>query len=543
MEDTTPNIEPGLEPSADARRWLVWRWRREGGRLKKPPFNASIREPGTWLTFDQATVLRDRGGFGGVGFVLTGEERLVCVDIDGCLNRETGEIAAWATEIVDSLDSYTELSPSGTGMHVWVRGKIPRNASRSATGHGGKIELFTRDCYVTWTGERLEGTPEEIRDAAHDVVNALFRRVAEEREDAPSRPVRTVERAWTGDGNVLAEIPGHPLMRGDWRGYGSRSEADLALATLILRHTRDPEQAGRIMRKSLLRRGKWNRPDYLDRTIRKAFEQPVGTASPEVREKLAEIEAGEPWASAKGNARQSRYVIWRALLAAGREFGEKIPSGVRVGISRRTLAERAGVSLRTVNRNLKRMRLSGEASFDNEGRKPSEAGAIVLRTPRAYPTNHRVRPPEPTECASGVTSRSFAPLRRSLPGLPRLGPGATRLLDCLLRRGGEADVKTLRTMLGVRYPSDLTRKDRPLDRLLTAGVVSLDGDVVGLADGWRDKLEARTSADLEPEQAEVQRAQHRLDRAIRDHGPESGEAKRVRREYEDAREGLRKGRG
>jgi putative DNA primase/helicase len=73
--------------------------------------------------------------------VFTPEDDLCGVDLDGCLDSLTEEIEPWAWTIIEELDSYTEISPSGKGVHVLVRAVLPeggnaRDASRHTTGAG-----------------------------------------------------------------------------------------------------------------------------------------------------------------------------------------------------------------------------------------------------------------------------------------------------------------------------------------------------------------------------------------------------------------------
>ncbi len=97
--------------------------------------------------------------------------------MDGCIHDGTVDPAA--AEIVTRLDSYTELSPSGTGLHVIVNASL--NGGRKSTrhtpwGNGEPYEFatFTAGKYFTVTGDRLPGTPAEIHDrqAQLDAIRA-----------------------------------------------------------------------------------------------------------------------------------------------------------------------------------------------------------------------------------------------------------------------------------------------------------------------------------------------------------------------------------
>ena len=65
-----------------------------------------------------------------MGFVFSSADPFTGIDLDGCVDPATGEVAVWAMEIVQYFDSYTELSASGTGIHIIVKGEMP-NAGRT----------------------------------------------------------------------------------------------------------------------------------------------------------------------------------------------------------------------------------------------------------------------------------------------------------------------------------------------------------------------------------------------------------------------------
>src|SRR5215208_2028462 len=111
----------------------------------------------TWGTLDESASRAERDGLDGAGFVFSEDDPYCGVDLDGCRDPRTGKIAEWAQEIIDELASYTEASPSGTGVHVIVRGVLPRS------GKSGQIEMYDSGRYFTVTGEHLEGTPKTVR--------------------------------------------------------------------------------------------------------------------------------------------------------------------------------------------------------------------------------------------------------------------------------------------------------------------------------------------------------------------------------------------
>src|SRR5262249_45677235 len=110
--------------------WVGWKLGAEqNGRRQKVPFNpqtgdrASVSDPSTWATFEEAARVLER--YDGLGFVLTPDDPFVGVDLDHCRDPRTGTIEKWAQDIIDRLRSYTEITPSGTGIRIFLRGTLP----------------------------------------------------------------------------------------------------------------------------------------------------------------------------------------------------------------------------------------------------------------------------------------------------------------------------------------------------------------------------------------------------------------------------------
>lgn len=132
--------------------WVVWR--AVGEKPDKVPYSArtgrmaSSTDLLTWSTFEEALEAYKLHDYDGVGFVFCSGDPYVGVDLDGCRDRETGEIAPWADEVIRMLGGYAEVSPSGTGVHVIVRGKAP-NRRR------GSVEVYSTERFFTVTGRAL----------------------------------------------------------------------------------------------------------------------------------------------------------------------------------------------------------------------------------------------------------------------------------------------------------------------------------------------------------------------------------------------------
>jgi putative DNA primase/helicase len=138
-------------------RWVLWRLElRKDNKWTKVPYQpngqkASSTDPRTWCIFSAAVDALQRGGFDGIGFVFNGDG-VMGVDLDGCRDPATGTLEPWAKEIVQTFQSYVEVSPSGRGVHIICGGKLPPDGRRK-----GKIEMYDRGRFFCMTGMRLEG--------------------------------------------------------------------------------------------------------------------------------------------------------------------------------------------------------------------------------------------------------------------------------------------------------------------------------------------------------------------------------------------------
>ncbi len=144
---------------SELRQWIVWR--DEDGR--KIPYQiggdkARSNDPTTWSTLEEAQ--RVAPGFSGLGFVFAQGGGLWGMDLDGCRDPSTGSLAEWAECILNDLSSYSEVSPSGTGVKIWGRGQF--GAGRRITvdeehvcSKAPAIEVYSFGRYFTFTGQRV----------------------------------------------------------------------------------------------------------------------------------------------------------------------------------------------------------------------------------------------------------------------------------------------------------------------------------------------------------------------------------------------------
>src|SRR5215472_13917307 len=274
--------------------WVLWRWEKRKGKWTKPPVQPN-GEPAkshdknppelplaqdTWSPFDYAqtafATAADNGlKIAGVGFVLTAEDPLCGFDFDHCVAN--GAITdPRVAEYVTRLDSYTEITPSGTGLRVFVKAKLPAKGRKK-----GNLECYDSQRYLTITGDVWPpGSPPKPiadRQAEVEAVHAeIFRTKSgaapRSRAGKPSLNVTDEEllahARKANNGAKFTALYDH----GDDSAYGSKSEADASLCALLAFWTRrSPADMDRLFRASALMRKKWLRTDYRERTIQFAI--------------------------------------------------------------------------------------------------------------------------------------------------------------------------------------------------------------------------------------------------------------------------------
>lgn len=250
--------------------WVGWKYELRDSKQTKVPKNpntggnAASDKPNTWGMYALVEAGIKQYNFDGIGFMLDPTVvKLVGIDLDDCIDNN-GQVEAWAMQIVFALNSYTETSPSGKGLRIFLFGDLPPDGRRK-----GNIEMYTSGRFLTVTGNHLEGTPETIHDRSKEVLE--FHQNTFPKQEQPEKPNPT----------ILDQLPDLELIRkiqnsgngpkfnalwlGDTTGYPSHSEADLALCELLNFYSQgDANQIDRLFRQSGLMRQKWDKKTFAD---------------------------------------------------------------------------------------------------------------------------------------------------------------------------------------------------------------------------------------------------------------------------------------
>lgn len=277
---------------AAQRRWVCWKGvptTRKDGTVElskqprqpaRPSVLASSTNETTWGTLAQALTAYGDGHASGIGFVLG--DGIMGIDLDDVRDPETGTLKPAAQMIVDRLGTYTEVSPSGTGVHLLLHGSVPEGRKRRVDGI--TVEVYAKGRYFTVTGNRHPGTPLEVVAADDSRMAEVMRLREEEPRPVPARSaisVSTVSPCSPTDVDVV-EV-GHRVCKGFaalWGGDSSRhagdeSAADQGLANHLawLCGPNGHDQVRRLLMQSGRRRDKFEtHKNYLDLTIAKAYE-------------------------------------------------------------------------------------------------------------------------------------------------------------------------------------------------------------------------------------------------------------------------------
>ena len=276
MEHSTGLSAVPLE-MRERKQWVVWKREQRKGKWTKPPYcafdpwkPASTTDPGTWGTFEQAMAATAAQG---TGYVFADSDPYTGVDLDACIDVQTGEIHPDAAEILQTLGGYQERSPSEAGMHAIVRAKL--NGDRHKTGKtpwGGGFEVYDKERFFTVTGNG-GGAIDERQAEVDTLVARMFAASSqngsgpppadEPAQDESARSLEELFEEFPEMKRIAAHTGTAPkdTSASGWDFYlcceGVRCECTDAEIALLIRHARRDD-------------AKSARDDYVDKTIKAA---------------------------------------------------------------------------------------------------------------------------------------------------------------------------------------------------------------------------------------------------------------------------------
>lgn len=252
--------------------WLVWKFENlDQPKPTKVPYDAkngklaSVSRSETWSTFEQAVAAVPYCS--GIGFVLTSDIGFSCIDLD-----YTGDLELQTKQrlIEEAFNSYSEISPSGKGLHIWVKGTVPSGRRR------GPIEVYSTGRYMTMTGQTYRNN---VIQENPELLHQLWA----EMETSSVTIDTTTDKDQLQDDGEIYEVAANAvngekfaaLYSGDWEQfYPSQSEADFALVDMLAFYTQNRVQITRMFRNSKLgNRAKALRADYVNKMINRSFDR------------------------------------------------------------------------------------------------------------------------------------------------------------------------------------------------------------------------------------------------------------------------------
>ena len=289
-------------------RWVCWRWEakfKKDGTPDEPakmPINPSTggramsNNPATWGTFQDAVEAADKGKIKdidvlGIGFMFNGDG-IIGVDIDHC--RENEVLTDQARDIISTLDSYTEFSQSGNGVHIICYGKLPEGGRRKSC-----VEMYSTGRYFIVTGYTLDDAHMSIEERTEELA-AVHEKYINVKKTGKNeqKSIKNEQNIpfFQSDDEIIEKASAaadgtkfQALLNGVTSLHDNDdSRADMSLCNMLAFWTnKDPAQIDRIFRMSGLYRSKWDekRPGgtYGSNTIKEAIAECRNTYNPGYR--------------------------------------------------------------------------------------------------------------------------------------------------------------------------------------------------------------------------------------------------------------------
>lgn len=281
--------------------WIVWKYgEHQSGRPTKLPCRASdgqladVTSPSDWSTFEQCVNAVLTGQFNGIGFCFADSDPFAGIDLDAPKDEHRNKdhdqaIVNDQRQLYESMASYTERSPSGTGVHIIVKARLNGPGKRRNC-----VELYDRARFFTFTGDVYQ-TARPIEHRQH-LVETLHSEMMERSggvkvnntwTDAPA--TKTDQQVWDTAKDAANGDKFVALWQGQWeqltdsntgKPYISHSEADQALMNILAFYTQNRDQLRSLYKASVLGndpkdkfKHRWQRTDFVDRAINLALDR------------------------------------------------------------------------------------------------------------------------------------------------------------------------------------------------------------------------------------------------------------------------------
>jgi hypothetical protein len=280
---------PALQELQQHNQWVVWKKEERDGKLtkvpyqpKNPQFGAKSNDPTTWASYQQAMRVCNDGKFTGIGYEFLRDQKITGIDLDHCIAPD-GTLSNFAQEAITQFQSYTELSPSETGLHIFVRGVLPSTLAPTVIDPAfpdQKIEMYDHTHFFTVSGKHYAGTPCTINDAQIALLDLHNRFKKQHKTETSTRPAVTAPTDLS-DSDLLEKMFSSACgsdIRALWYGNigeKNKSDADYQLCYhLAFWTSKDQNRIKRMFNQSALaQRDKWEeRDDYQERTTRAAID-------------------------------------------------------------------------------------------------------------------------------------------------------------------------------------------------------------------------------------------------------------------------------
>ena len=267
------------------RSWVLWKTIVRDGSPTKLPFQVSgapakSNDATTWNTFESACKACSEGGYSGLGFVFSTADSFCGIDLDGCRDAETGTYSDWAKTILARFNSYSEISPSRTGVKIFVRGSSPWGAGKKfpvvgadmSCGKEPAIEVYDSGRYFAVTGLRIGNLSQSVEER-QEALNWLAEAYGPKK--TPVQSIVSAPHTFDGDGDIITRARAYlAKVPTSISGQGGHNAAMRAACSLVIGFGLSESEALPLMRE-------WNagcQPPWqecdLVRKVSEAMKQP-----------------------------------------------------------------------------------------------------------------------------------------------------------------------------------------------------------------------------------------------------------------------------